>query len=297
MDPIGLSIGLVGLSILATTCLKAFQRVSKIDQDHGVLQARFSVERDRFLMWARTAGVLQEDLRKPILQRPYTDDARIYTNEEILKILMAIAFLTGDCTREKLGTERVMAIDALLADGITRRTKARTPHMKLLERQVAKVVCGTPPPRYGTLEDLWKNPVLSPTERYRLLERNITELTDHIGELEWMTAKPWVRRRPPIEVDIKELLLEPSSHSPTTAKPVGAATESISATDSVVQSVVDNFDRQPGIGVGQARRPPVAFPQRLWESIKEEIRTRPVSVSVASVASMTAVVSIVRSCA
>jgi hypothetical protein len=58
VDPVGFAIGVVGLAGLASTCIDAFHRATKLDEDHGVLQARLAVQRDRFKQWAQRAGLL-----------------------------------------------------------------------------------------------------------------------------------------------------------------------------------------------------------------------------------------------
>jgi hypothetical protein len=310
MDPVGIAIGVVGLARLASICVDAFQEASKADAEHGVWHIRFTIQRDRFVLWARRAGLLREQREAGHFSKLETDHAEIgQTVQQIFETLRKISFLEDDHNEVKSGTEGHKTPDPTVREAASQepRKPLRVGHQR--QRKLPWDDDDTDSKRTHpgySLKDFWiTSTLLTSAERELVLQRLVADLTCFIDKLELYTAQVGMLTRPRFEIDITELSTEASSSvTPSTAEPVEAvpdsqpateaSSDSHSATEAVVQAVIDNFDRQLDIETGQPQQPPVPFSQRLRESIKEEIRTRPVSLSVASVASVTGVVSMAR---
>ena len=63
MDPTGLTIGVVGLAGLVSTCIEAFQVLSSIrafSRDTEILFTKLDIEKELFLQWAQQVGLLKK---------------------------------------------------------------------------------------------------------------------------------------------------------------------------------------------------------------------------------------------
>lgn len=93
MDPIGFSIGVVGLAGLVTTCIQFIQLIRSndaFDRDTQILFRKLDIERELLMQWAHGCGLLEPHHVDGTLFGPRTD-AVVYGVLEEISILLAEA--------------------------------------------------------------------------------------------------------------------------------------------------------------------------------------------------------------
>jgi hypothetical protein len=98
MDPVGFSVGIVGLAGLVTTCIQCFQilRSNEVfDRDTQILFRKLDLEREVLMQWAHQCGLLKRHHIDGSLFGPRTDPVIYGTLEEISILLGEAANLQG----------------------------------------------------------------------------------------------------------------------------------------------------------------------------------------------------------
>lgn len=96
MDPVGLSVGVVSMVGLITTCIQFFQilRSNEVfDRDTQILFRKLDIERELLMQWAHECGLLRRQHIDGTLFGPRTDPVVYGTLEEISILLAEAASL------------------------------------------------------------------------------------------------------------------------------------------------------------------------------------------------------------
>jgi hypothetical protein len=86
MDPVGFSVGIIGLAGLVSTCIEAFQIIRSMkayERDTELLFTKLDIEKDLFIQWAQRCGLLKRQHVDGRLFNPKTDAVVARTVHEI----------------------------------------------------------------------------------------------------------------------------------------------------------------------------------------------------------------------
>jgi hypothetical protein len=98
MDPVGFSIGVVGLASLVSTLIQGIQLIRSndaFDRDTQILFRKLNIERELLIQWAHSCGLLKQHRIDGSLFGPDTDRVIYETLEEIAILLAEAAKLQG----------------------------------------------------------------------------------------------------------------------------------------------------------------------------------------------------------
>ena len=112
VEPISLSVGVIALAGLFSTCVECFDRIDAAEQfgrDYELLSTQLEVEKTRLLIWGRAVGLLETDearryrpdspLVQPVIERILSCILLIFTDTEQLTSRYGAIQYGHECTK------------------------------------------------------------------------------------------------------------------------------------------------------------------------------------------------------
>ncbi len=145
MEPVGLTVGIVGLAGLFSSCLDVLQRFDdykEFDSNSRSLAVQFETERLRFRRWGRSVGIDNKTVLD--LHHPALDDAE--TQERAKELFAVILELEGDPSRalpsHTSGADTGLLNDRPIPTLRTQTQSAPTSHLGSKRRKIAWALGG-----------------------------------------------------------------------------------------------------------------------------------------------------------
>ena len=94
MEPVGFTVGFVGLAGLYSTCVdlfKTFRGMQSFDREHRILATKLDIEKELFLQWGEGVGALPKD--RHVIDRRLLDP---YTERVVVRVLEQVKDLLSD---------------------------------------------------------------------------------------------------------------------------------------------------------------------------------------------------------